>query len=103
VLKKLVTAWYVPVLGALAVVLALVGFFKRPSILRGVGALVVVLLGGFAAHMVIFESRLPVYEGPVAVGQAFPEFAAERAGGGTFTAADLRGQATVLTFFRGRW
>jgi cytochrome oxidase Cu insertion factor (SCO1/SenC/PrrC family) len=83
--------------------LAIVGFCKRPSVLRGIGGLVVVILGAFQIFMVVYGSLLPKYEGPVVAGMAFPPFAAERAGGGTFTDADLRGQPTVLTFFRGRW
>ena len=103
VLKVLVVAWYVPVMGAAAALLAIIGFCRSPTVLRGVLALVVAPLGAFEVWFVIRGSLLPNYAGPIAVGSPFPAFTAEGADGGMFTDADLRGQPTVLAFFRGRW
>lgn len=102
-LKRLTVPWYVPALGFIGVLLALASFWKSPGVLRGLLALLVATIGGLAGALVIRGSLLPKYDGPIAVGAPFPAFVAERAGGGQFTDADLRGQPTVLTFFRGRW
>lgn len=103
VLKRMTVPWYVPVLGGIAVLLALASFLKSPGVVRGLLAILVAAIGGLTGALVIRGSLLPKYDGPVAVGASFPAFVAERAGGGKFTDADLRGQPTILTFFRGRW
>jgi len=103
VLKRLTIPWYVPVLGGIGILLALASFWKSPGVVRGVLALVVAAIGGLAGALVIGGSLLPKYDGPIAAGLPFTAFEAELAGGGRFTEADLRGQPTILTFFRGRW
>src|SRR5262245_27015405 len=103
VFKQLTVPWYVPVLGVLAASLAIVSFAKSPSIRRGVLAALIAALGIFEAFFVIRATLLPEYHGPIAIGSPFPAFSVERAGSGRFNEADLRGQPTVLTFFRGRW
>lgn len=98
----MVTPWYVPAFGTLGALLAVWAFARG----RGMGALAVaVLLTAFAGFQwfVVLSSRLPAYAGPVEVGKPFPAFQTTRADGSPFTDADLRGQATALVFYRGRW
>jgi hypothetical protein len=96
--------WYAPALATLGVVLAFVALQRRGTAWRG---LVLVLVGGLAAlqwWFLLSYVRLPAYTGPVAAGNAFPEFAAKRADGKPFTNTDLIGDpATALVFFRGHW
>ena len=101
--KVLATPWYLPVLGCLGVLLILASLVKKFTIVR----LLALGLFGFVAYAevhLLSMSKLPVYEGPVATGQAFPAFATTLADGTPFTQDDLKGdQNTVLVFFRGRW
>lgn len=103
VLRSTALPWYVPVLGAGAVILAAAAFWRKPSLVRGLMALLVVAVGGFEVVFFAYGSLLPKYEGPAKSGAQFPAFSAVRADGTPFTDAELRGHPTVLTFFRGRW
>lgn len=103
VFRRLTTPWYVPMLGIGGGLLALFSFWQSPGTKRGLASFGVAAIGGLAGLLVIHGSLLPRYDGPIAEGAFFPAFVAERAGSGTLTEADLRGQPTVLTFFRGRW
>ena len=98
--------WYAAGLGTLAAALLVLALARGRTIWRiaGVGLLTLLAVGEWLFLLVF--SRLPVYTGPVAVGQPFPAFAAVRADAdsATFRQDDLRGdQGTVLVFFRGRW
>jgi len=101
-LRQFVTPWYVAVLGTAGVLLMLMAVARRWTVLRLVLLAVCVVLVAFEWFFLVSLSRSPAYSGPGA-GQAAPAFAAVRSDGTPFTSADLRGQATVLLFYRGHW
>jgi hypothetical protein len=101
--QRLTAPWYMPIAATLGVVLIAVALWQARSVWRILALLLVVLIAG-AEWALMLEMRLPAYTGPVAAGQPFPEFAAQRADGAPFTQRDLEGdQKTVMVFFRGRW
>lgn len=96
--------WYAVALAFLGAGLVFLSLKRRPSIVRGLALLFCLVLAGFEIWFLLSFSRQPPYEGPVAVGQPFPEFVAQRPDGTPFTQADLVGdQNTVLVFYRGHW
>jgi hypothetical protein len=102
-LQRLTFPWYMPVLAILGVVLVVMSLWQRRSLWRVLALLAVVLLGG-AELAFLYETRLPPYTGPIAVGQTFPAFEAKQADGTPFTQNNLTGDRNhVLVFFRGRW
>jgi hypothetical protein len=100
---RLSKPWYLPILGTVAAGLALYAVWQRRGVARILAAGFLILLA--AGEWAMFSAaKLPVYDGPVAVGQPFPAFATTLADGSPFTAADLAGpRATAMVFFRGRW
>jgi hypothetical protein len=101
--KLLFVPWYVPIL-ALAGVLAIsIALWQRPTVLRVVGLVVVMLLCA-GEWTVLSVSKLPSYSGPARAGATMPAFQTVLADGTPFTERDLsRGKPTALVFFRGRW
>ena len=55
------------------------------------------------SHLFPFSSRLPDAERAPAVGAAAPDFALVDQHGEMVTLSSLRGQQTVLVFYRGFW
>lgn len=101
---KLVTPWYVPALGTLAVGLVIVSLTYRRTVWRVLALVLVALLAAAEWHFLVKDAVLPDYAGPVAVGKPLPPFASRWADGTPFGPADLRGKENmVLVFFRGRW
>jgi hypothetical protein len=101
---RLDVPWYAPALATLGAALTFVALRRRPNAWRVLTLLLVVGLAGLQWWFLVSYVRLPEYTGPVAAGQAFPDFAAKRADGSPFTRADLVGDpATALVFFRGHW
>jgi hypothetical protein len=99
-----VDPWYIPVLGTVGVLLAIISLRMRPTLWRGVASLLIAALAGFQWWFIVGYARLPAYAGPIVVGKPFPEFRAAKADGAPFTRADLPGdRATALVFFRGHW
>jgi hypothetical protein len=103
VLKRLTTPLYLDVLGWIALIAVVVAMIQAPSLRRALVAVPIAVIAGAEIWIVTIGSALPSYQGPLGSGLVFPSFAAERTNGGSFTEADLRGQPTLLTFFRGRW
>jgi hypothetical protein len=102
-LRRLALPWYMPAAGLLGVGLVVASLFKRRTLWRAAALLAVVLLSG-AELAALNATRLPPYEGPIAVGRPFPVFGARRADGSPFTQNDLVGDRDhALVFFRGRW
>lgn len=102
-LEQLVTPWYMPVSGTLAVILVAFSLCQARSVWRWLG-LVFVLFVAAADWFLILGSRLPEYAGPAEVGKPMPAFQTTRADGTPFTQHDLKGdQNSVLVSFRGRW
>jgi hypothetical protein len=102
-LHRLIIPWYMPALATLGVLFLIVSLWRRRSLWRVLGLVLVVLLAG-AEWAFLLGARLPAYTGPVAAGHSFPAFTTERADGTSFTENDLKGdQDNVLVFFRGRW
>jgi hypothetical protein len=96
--------WYLPVLATLGAVLVILSLQRRRTVWRGLTLVLVLFLAVADWWFLASYVRLPVYAGPVAAGEPFPEFQAKRADGATFTRADLKGdRATALVFFRGHW
>ncbi len=96
--------WYAPVLASLGVVLVILSLRRRTTVWRGLALAFVLFLAAGDWWFLTSYTRLPAYTGPVAAGEAFPEFQAKRADGTLFTRADLAGdRATALIFFRGHW
>lgn len=103
-LKYLREPWYIPILSTGAALCLVVAFLQRRSIGRLAGLILVTLLAAGEWYFLLVLTALPGYGGPVAAGQPLPRFQTERADGTSFGTDDLHGdQATVLTFFRGRW
>lgn len=101
--QRLTAPWYVPIAATLGLVFLVVSLWKRRTIWRVLALLLVGLLAG-AEWTFLLATRLPAYNGPVAVGKPFPAFTTTRADGTSFTERDLEGdQNSVLVFFRGRW
>lgn len=101
--QRLTTPWYVPIAATLGLVFLVVSLWKRRTVWRVLALLLVGLLAG-AEWTFLLATRLPAYNGPVAVGQPFPTFTTMRADGTSFTERDLEGdQKSVLVFYRGRW
>ncbi len=101
--RNLTAPWYVPIASTVGVVFLVVALWKGRTVWRILALLLVVLLAGFEWTFLL-ATRLPAYNGPVAVGQPFPAFTTMRADGTSFTKRDLEGdQNSVLVFFRGRW
>jgi hypothetical protein len=104
VLGRLTTPWYAPILGTLAVLLMIAAFVERPTVARGLGAVLIGLLCAAEWYFLLVIAAVPAYAGPAQAGMAAPAFTTTVADGRAFTDADLRqGTPTVLLFFRGRW
>lgn len=101
---NLAVPWYAPALAALGAGLIVLSLLRRCTAWRIVA---LVLVGGLLAGegwFLLSYTRLPPYQGPVAVGKPFPAFTAARADSTPFTAYNLQGdQDTVLVFYRGWW
>jgi hypothetical protein len=103
-MKHLTTPWYVPILGTIGVILLIVGFLQRPTILRGLGLVLLSALCAFEWYALLSFSRVPAYTGATKAGGQIPAFSATLADGHVFTDADFRtGKPNVLLFYRGRW
>jgi hypothetical protein len=95
--------WYLPISASVGVVLLVVSLIRKRTAFRVLALVMMVLLAGVEWAM-MWGTRLPAYTGPVARGNAFPEFSTKRPDGTAFTQHDLKGeQDNVLVFFRGRW
>lgn len=100
---RLATPWYMPCLATLGAGLAARSLWRRRTLWRVLAMLLVALTAG-AEWMFVLGTKLPSYAGPVAAGQAMPDFTSTRASGGPFTHRDLVGdQNHLFVFFRGRW
>jgi hypothetical protein len=103
-LKQVFVPWYVPIVCTLGAALVLVSIFQRRTIPRYAALVIVALLGGMEWYLLGVIAKLPEYRGPAVAGKRLPDFTTTLADGRPFTDEDLLGpQATVLTFFRGRW
>ena len=95
--------WFLPVAATVGVILVVAALGRYRSFGRFAVLLFTVLLAA-AAWAFLIMARLPQYDGPVAAGRAFPEFASAKSDGAPFSRRDLIGdQHTLLIFFRGRW
>jgi hypothetical protein len=104
VLKWTFTPWYVPIMVTVGAGLLVWSVWFRRTVWRIVGLLLIGLLAAFEWYFLVYFSRLPRYEGPVAVGKPFPAFRTKLADGTPFTQQRFQGDKdTVLVFFRGRW
>src|SRR5207253_3736551 len=102
--RLLRTPWYAPVLATAGVALLLIAVLRRRNIWRIAALALGILLAGFQWHFLLWESKVPAYHGPVAVGAPFPAFTTSLADSSPFNQDNLRGeQNTALVFFRGRW
>lgn len=104
-LKQAPDPWYVPIMGTLGALAALLALVLRPTLWRVLAVLLLGLLAGAEWWFVGVLSRVPAYAGPVEKAQPFPAFQAVRADDGKpFTHDSLKGDRdTVLLFFRGWW
>ena len=98
----LITPWYAPILGILGLVLVIVALVRSRSLWRWTAVVFVALLVAFQSWVVL-AMRTPAYTGPVRVGEPFPAFATMLADGSAFTQDGLKGEDTVMVFFRGRF
>jgi hypothetical protein len=99
-----VTLWLAPVLATLGLGLLVLALVRSRSVWRwlAVGFFTLFAAGQWLLLLVVL--RAPPYDGPVQVGQPFPNFTSTWADGSTFTENDLKGdKETVMIFFRGRW
>lgn len=103
-MRSTITPWYLPAMTTVAALVMLVAVRRRHSIVAVLGFLVIAALAAFEWFFLAGLSRLPAYHGPVAVGSPMPVFETQLADGRPFTERDLgKGQASIVTFFRGRW
>lgn len=102
--KSLMAPWYVPILATLGAVLIVWSLVQRRTIWRWGTAGLATLFAAFIWLMLLVGMATPPYQGPVTVGQAFPNFESKLASGVSFRKKDLTGdKSTVLVFFRGHW
>jgi hypothetical protein len=102
--QRLTAPWYMPIFGSVAVGLVLFALSRSRSIWRFLALALVVVFAAGEWHLLLLDTKLPPYSGPVAVGQPFPAFSTKLADGSTFDEASLRSERpTVMVFFRGRW
>ncbi len=100
---RLVTPWYLPLMGIAGAGLVALSWVRGRGVVRLLVALFLIVLAG-GESMLVAISKLPDYDGPVAVGKPFPPFSTALADGSPFTQEDLKGkQSTAMVFFRGRW
>jgi hypothetical protein len=98
------TPWYLPALATVGVGLVLLALARRVTVWRGIAFVLVAAMAALQWWFVLGYTHLPPYTGPLAAGEAFPDFVAKRAEGTPFTRADLAGgPPTALVFFRGHW
>ena len=98
------TAWYVPVLATLGVVLMFVSIRQRRGVWRSVGLVLFALMCGGEWYLMLVAAKSPEYTGPARPGSKLPEFAAVLADGAPFTNKDVENELrSVLVFNRGRW
>ena len=103
-LGHLWTAWYLPLLASLGVVLMIVSVRQRRSVWRGAALAFFALLCGGEWYLMLVASKTPVYTGPAQPGSKLPPFAAVLADGKPFTIHDVEQEIrSVLVFNRGRW
>jgi len=103
-LKRQFVPWYIPVLTTIGLALLLVSLRHRRNVLRYVAVALVAAFCAFEWFALVSFIRLPDYTGPAVAMKKLPPFSTTLADGRPFTQADVEtGQATVLTFFRGRW
>src|SRR5262249_13454055 len=102
--KRQFVPWYIPVLTTIGLGLLLVSLSHRRNWWRYVAIGLVAAFCAFEWFALVSFVRLPDYTGPAVAMKKLPAFKTALADGRPFTQADLEtGQATVLTFFRGRW
>jgi hypothetical protein len=102
-LQRLMTPWYMPILGLRGVILVALSLSEKRSVWRVFALLAVVLLTG-AESAFLYAVRLPAYKGPITEGRPFPAFETSLADGRHFTQRDLiSDRSSILVFFRGRW
>jgi len=102
-LQRLMTPWYMPILGLIGAFLGALSLSEKRTVGRVFALLAVVLLTG-AEFEFLYAVRLPPYTGPIAEGRPFPAFNTTLADGKQFTHRDLiSDQSSVLVFFLGRW
>src|SRR5438094_10628129 len=73
--KHLVAPWHVPILGTIGVLLMLASVMQRPGILRIIGLLIFVVLGGMEWFFLLGSTVAP-YAGPAKPGEKLPAFTA---------------------------
>jgi hypothetical protein len=102
-LGRLRAPWYLPISGALAVLLVVLALWQARTVWRFLGLGLLGLLAAVEVGVLV-KARLPDYTGPVKVDEPFPAFEVARADGTRFTQRDLVGDKnSLLVFFRGRW
>ena len=103
-LGQLWTAWYMPLLASLGVVLMIVSVRQRWSVMRGAALAFFALLCGGEWYLMLVAAKSPAYTGPAQPGSKLPPFAAALADGTPFTNQDVEQEIrSVLVFNRGRW
>jgi len=102
--KSLMAPWYVPILATLGAFSMIWSSVQRRTIWRWGTAGMGLLFAAFLWLMMLVGMATPAYQGPVTVGQAFPNFETRLASGEAFQQGDLKGDKnTVLVFYRGHW
>ena len=102
--KSLIAPWYFPILATLGAISVGWSLIQRRTIWRWGTAGLVSLFAAFVWLMMLVGMATPPYQGPVTVGEAFPNFETRLASGGAFQQGDLKGDKnTVLVFYRGHW
>ncbi len=103
-LGQLWTAWYMPLLASLGVVLMIASVRQRRSVWRGAALAFFALLCGSEWYLMLVAAKTPAYTGPAQPGSKLPPFAAMLADGTPFSNQDVEQEIrSVLVFNRGRW
>lgn len=96
--------WAFLVVMTAGLVLAAVGFARRPRVGSGVATALALGVAVFASWYLFSYSIFDRRETRPAVGDPFPAVAAlPTSTGGTFRPADARGSYLLLLFYRGGW
>lgn len=104
VFKQYTTPWYLPILATLGLYLVFLSVLQSRSLWRFLALGFSGFMTVFLWYGLVFMTKLPIYDGPLRVGEVMPSFNVFRADGSLFTQSNLVGDKnTVLIFFRGRW
>lgn len=100
----LITPWYLPIGGTVAALMVVWSVGRQRRWRRLAVALLCSALAGLEWYFLLAATVLPVYSGPLVIGNKIPPFRATLADGKEINESFFeQGRPTALVFFQGRW